>query len=182
MSASEVAASRPYPYPGVRAGGLFLLVVGAFILVGAGVGPQGFATLFYTGLGAGLLAFVLFGGRLCRPRGAFARTRAQLLAIPAAILLEVALILLVQWLLKGQLAHGQTRSLDVGTLLAVGAHFAVFAILFGPLLLLLTALCCANALIGLLFPTVPLMALYAVDGAIKVATGIAMLRTRSATA
>lgn len=130
---------------------------------------------FLGGFAAAFVALALFRRRLSRPLGALSRR--QRLAMPAAIVLELALVAIVLHLFQPELAQGQTRNCIFAILFAVGIHFTVFAISSGPLCLLLAALCCGNALAGLLAPAIPLELLWILDGLMKLGVGIAMLRT-----
>jgi uncharacterized protein DUF6609 len=136
-------------------------------------GERLMVSIFNVGFAAGFLALALFGRRLRQPLGSL--TRIQILAIPAAIVLEVMLITIVVKVFQADLAQGHLRSYTLYTLLVVGVHFIVFAIPMGPLLLLLAALCIINATIGLLAPAVPVVAFWIIDGLLKVGVGIAML-------
>jgi hypothetical protein len=159
----------------VRSGGLFLVIVGAAIVAGGLLGPQWMYRVFAAGFGAAFVALALFRRRLTRPLGVLTRT--QRLAMPAAISLEIALIILVLLVFRADLAQGQTRNFTLAILLAVGVHFLVFALSSGPLMLWLAALCCANALLGMAMPTLPLAGIWIADGSLKLAVGIVMLRT-----
>jgi hypothetical protein len=155
----------------VRFGGLFLLIAGSAIAAGGLLGDQLAVPVFWGGFGAGFLALALFARRL---RGAFGRlSTAQILSIPAAIVLEIVLIMIV---LK---VSRDPRELTFAILFVVGLHFAVFAVASGPLCLLVAALCCVNALLGVLVPSIPVATLWLTDGLIKAGVGIAMLRTRA---
>jgi hypothetical protein len=166
LNTQNVLTAVPrHPYPGVRTGGLFLVVVGSAYLVPA----------FWAGFAAGFLTFPLFGSRLRRPFGAY--TPLQVGSIVGAVVLEIVLIMLILWLFQDQLAHGQARTFIFALLFVVGIHFVPFAVSSGPLMLLLAALCCANALAGLLFAPAPVIALWIVDGLLKIGVGAVMLRT-----
>jgi hypothetical protein len=175
MSPAPSMTGPTYPYPGVRVAGLFLVIVGTAIVVGGLLGGQYLQTLFWIGFGGGFVAMGVFARPLRRPFGPY--TRVQVASIPSAIVLEILLILAAVYLFQDQLAHGQARGFILAILLAVGIHFVPFAISSGPLMLLLAVLCCANATVGFLVTAAPLVALWIVDGVLKIAVGIALLRT-----
>jgi hypothetical protein len=166
-------ANLQYPYPGIRAGGLFLVIVGIGIVAGGFAGERQMTTVFNVGFFAGFVLLALLGRRLVRPLGSL--TRFQVFAMPAAIVLEAISITIVNHVFKADLAQGNLHRYVLFILLVVGIHFVVFAIPMGPLMLLAAALCIINATIGLLVPDVSVVCFWILDGLIKVGVGSAML-------
>lgn len=167
----NVPSSAPsYPYPGVRAGGLFLLIVGIGLVAGGLLGTALMFPVFLGGFGLGFIALGVFSGALERPLGK--ATLVQNLMIPAAILLEVVLVAGVFRLFP----NPGSREFILAILFVVGVHFLPFAVRSGPLMLAVAGLCCANALVGWFAASIPIAVLWTADGAIKAIIGIAMLR------
>lgn len=165
------AAVSTHPYPMVRSGGLFLLLIGCGVIGGTLVpGPAIINRgVFFLGLGAALLSLltvrlVSFG------RG----SRRQFTALGAAIAIEVVLIMAAARFIGPQ----PERLLWCRTLFIVGVHFLPMAISFGPQMLWLGAACMLNATTGWLLPIFPFPVTALVDGSLKAAFGICMLCTR----
>ena len=161
-------------YPMARRGGLFLVLIGSGLIAAIALGGHALVSypVFYAGSGLAVLSLPL-SRRLSDGRP----TRAQFIALAAAIALEVVLFALLP------------RVLPVGTpesvrwlwvLMIVGVHFVPMAVSFGPLFLLLGGACISNAALGLLLPDVPFGLFGLVDGALKVLVGAGSLRSRSA--
>jgi hypothetical protein len=158
----------------VRSGGLFLLIVGAGIVTGGVLPRLWMVPVFLVGFASGFIALGTFGRVLRRGLGPV--TRLQIAAIPAAILLQV---LLIRAALQVFPDH-DSRSFVLAILLAVGIHFLPFALAFGRLSALVAILCCANAMLGFLAPSIPLEVLWVIDGLVKMGCGVAMLRAPAA--
>jgi hypothetical protein len=158
-------------YPMARRGGLFLVVIGGGLIAAIALSGAALVSypVFYAGSGLAVLSLLLSSGLSDgRP------TRAQWIALAAAIAIEVVLLALLP------------RMLPVGTpeavrwlwvLMIVGVHFLPMAVCFGPLFLLLGGACISNAALGLLLPDVPFQLFGLVDGALKVLVGVGSLRT-----
>jgi len=142
--------------------------VGSGIVIGGLLGRAWMFPVFTAGFVGGFVAMPI-GRRVLRPLGRI--TPMRVLVIPAAIVLEIALISVV-----AHLYPVDSHSYIPAVLFVVGIHFLVFTPLSGPLCVLLALLCCANALVGLLVPSVPLLTLWIADGVIKTCIGMAMLR------
>ena len=174
MAVTERAASPPARYPMARRGGLFLVAVGAGLI--AAIALRGDALVsypvFFAGLGLAVLSLLVSGRLSDGPP-----TRAQLLALAAALALEVALFALLPRLLPPGTPE-PVRWLWV--LMIVGVHFLPMAVCFGPLFLLLGGACISNAALGLLLPEVPFELFGFVDGALKLVVGVGSLRARPA--
>ena len=161
-------------YPMARRGGLFLVLVGAGLIAAISLGRDTLVSypVFFAGLGVAVLSLFL-SGRLSDGRP----TRAQLLALAAALLLEAVLFALLPRLLPPDTSE-RVRWLWVLTI--VGVHFLPMAVSFGPLFWLLGGACISNAALGLLLPEVPFALYGVIDGALKVFVGVGSLRARPA--
>jgi hypothetical protein len=154
-------------FPLIRAGGLFLMIVGAAILAGAFQFKWRNALL---GVGAliATTATIVTTARLAAPFGI--PTTVQIASLIVAVLLEgVALA----WAIRRFSPRGE-RAMTIAVLAVVGAHFVLMAPAFGPLIVLLAVLTVSNALAGARFLNYPLQTLWAVDGFFKFALGLAM--------
>lgn len=155
-------------FPLIRAGGLFLTIVGAAILAGS-LQFRWRSPLLGAGAAIATAATIAMAAQLTAPHGA--PTPLQLASLVVAVLLESAALV---WAIRRFAPSGE-RTLTIAVLIVVGAHFVLMAPAFGPLIVLLAILTIANALAGLRFQSYPLPRLWVLDGALKLAFGAAML-------
>jgi hypothetical protein len=162
-------SSWAYAFPMVRAGGLFIFIMGAGVVLGALL-PNRRKPFLILGAAAAIVAMVFLASRLSAPFGT--PTRLQLWFLfgsmgAEAILIRVAVALYRQ---AGE------RYLLLAILFAVGLHFLPMAVAFGPICAALGVTLCVCAGIGLwLRPGISLNRLWASDGFIKMAFGAIML-------
>jgi hypothetical protein len=176
MRATESAPTARVRYPMARRGGLFLVLIGAGLIAAIALSGNALVSypVFFAGLGLATLS-LLASGRLSDGRP----TRAQLLALAAAIALEAVLFALFPRLLP----QGTSEAVRwLWVLMIVGAHFLPMAVSFGPLFLLLGGACISNAALGLLLPEAPFELFGLVDGALKLFVGVGSLLARPASA
>lgn len=153
--------------PLVRSGGVFLMIVGAAILLGAVWEKPRYALLALGGV-AGSIALALLAIPLSVPYGP--PTMPQLYAIAAAVVFEVLAIALI---VPRAARHGQ-RAMTIAILAIVGAHFLIMTPAFGPLIFALGVANVLNAVSAAFVRTYPMRMLWAVDGVLKIAFGAAM--------
>jgi hypothetical protein len=161
-------------YPMARRGGLFLVLIGAALIAAIALGGGALVSysVFFAGMGLAILSLFV-SGRLSDGRP----TRAQLVALAAAIALEAALFAVLPRILP----LGTPESVRwLWVLMIVGVHFLTMAVSFGQLFLLLGGACISNAALGLLLPEVPFELFGLVDGALKVFVGVGALWARPA--
>jgi hypothetical protein len=152
----------------VRAGGLFILLMGVGVLAGALV-PARRRSLLIFGAAIATISIVLFAGRLSAPYGS--PSRVQLWFLFGSIALEGALIRIA----VAKYRQAGERSLLLAILFVVGIHFLPMAVAFGPMCIALGLVLCVSAGTGLwLRPGLPLNALWALDGILKIAFGAIM--------
>jgi hypothetical protein len=156
----------------VRAGGLFILVMGVGVVLG-GLFPRGRKVLLAAGGAAATIAITVGAAALSAPLGV--PTRLQLWFLFGAIVAEAVLIGLAVARYKDR---GE-RALLLVILFVVGLHFLPMAVAFGPFCAALGVAASANAAAGLWFkPSLPLNGLWVTDGLIKIAFGALMLLAR----
>ena len=158
-----------HPYPLVRSGGLFLLVVGIALVAGA------FHSRWRVGLLAGGVAIATVVTAVATPTlvsGLGRPSRFQIVVLVGAVVLEAALIPLG---LHATRQRGwSTRWLTV--FFMVGLHFLPMAVAFGPVMLLLGLALMLNAGIGLWKTSViELQHSWLADGLLKVTAGVIMM-------
>jgi hypothetical protein len=162
-------SSWAYAFPMVRAGGVFVFIMGAAVVLGALLQNRRRSLLIF-GAAVATIAMVFLAARLSAPFGAPSRLQLWFLfgSIGAeAILVRAAVALYRQ---AGE------RSLLLAILFTVGLHFLPMAVAFGPICAALGVTLCVCAGIGLwLRPGIPLNGLWASDGFIKMAFGAIML-------
>ena len=162
MSSSPLVGAHPFPL--IRGGGLFLLVVGLSIMVAA-VAPRRLWVFFIGGAIAASASVMLTAVRLTAPLGR--PTAFQIESLAVAVLIEV---IAIGWV-SSRLRSASERRRIMSILLVVGAHFFVMGPAFGPLIVLLGLLTVANAASGLRAAATPRFAFWFVDGALKAAVG-----------
>jgi hypothetical protein len=157
-----------HSFPMVRAGGLFILIMGAGVALGSFFSAQ--RRLFLAlGGGSATIAIVLSAGALSDPFGE--PSHLQLWALGGSILLEVVLIRYVVAVYK---SAGE-RVFLLAILMVVGIHFIPMALAFGPLCGALSICAIANASLGLwVLRAAPLKYLWLADGILKIAFGAFM--------
>jgi len=154
-----------HPYPLIRGGGLFLMLVGAGITAGT-LWPVARRTLLASSFALAALVTTLFAHRLARPLGH--PTPLQLAALAGAVVAEVVLIGTVVHLFRG---HGD-RTVELAVMFVVGVHFLPMAVAFGPLVGLLSLLSVLNAAGGLwLARGTHLLVFWTADGILKMTIG-----------
>jgi hypothetical protein len=157
-----------YAFPMVRAGGVFIFVMGCGVLLGA-IFPNRRRLLLAVGAAVATIAIVFLAAPLSAPFGA--PTRMQFGFLFGSIAAEAMLIGIAVALYR----RAGERSLLLAILFAVGLHFLPMAGAFGPVCAALGVALCVCAGVGLwLRPGTPLNGLWAADGLIKMAFGAIM--------
>lgn len=89
---------------------------------------------------------------------------------------SIAILFPLMFILAGPFFPTQNwRMIWLMTFLAVGLHFIPFYFVHSISMIGIAVLCSANAIIGILFPTIPFIVLAFVDGLIKIGFGIYLL-------
>jgi hypothetical protein len=152
----------------LHAGGLFILIMGVGVLAGA-LMPARRRSLLIVGAAVATVAIVLFAGRLSAPYGF--PSKLQLWFLFGSIALEGALIRIA----VARYRQAGERSLLLAILFVVGIHFFPMAVAFGPMCVALGLVLCSCSGAGLwLRLGLPLNALWALDGTLKIAFGAIM--------
>ncbi len=153
-------------YPLARAGGLFMIIVGAALALGASRMRQRYLLL---GIGAAVATAATIAFATSHP---IARpSNMQLLALATAIAFEITAFAVAGRLLARRSEREQTLTI----LAIVGAHLLLMAPAFGPVIVALGALCLGNAGLAAAAPRYALPALWFSDGVLKLVAGAAML-------
>ena len=154
-----------HSFPMVRAGGLFILIMGIGVALGGAFAGLRKALLVVGGAAA-TVAIIFLADALTRPLGR--PTTIQIAALGVAILLEMVLIFVVVRRYK----NSGERTFLLAILFVVGIHFIPMAITFGPLCAVLGISAMTNAGIGLWVKReASLKSIWIVDGALKLAVG-----------
>lgn len=163
----ESAPSYADVYPLIRSGGLFVMLIGAAIVLGSIWFRSRNALL---GLGATIAAVAvsLSAARLAAPYGV--PTFAQVAWLVTAVVAEVVALVFV---IRRFAPHGE-RAVLLAILVVVGMHFLPMAPAFGPLAAVLGVVCAVNALAAVRISGYPLRAVWAIDGGLKIAVGALM--------
>jgi len=168
---------EPLAFLSKRVCGLWLIWIAAVILAGTIFGGEQLISLpiFDAGYFLGF-AFILANKRVYK-RLAFGRpsrfqNRMTVVSIFLAVLLLVGM--------GGPFfASHQYRMIWIAVFLAFGIHFFPFAAVHGKIMLPLGVLCSANAIAGILLPSVPFAIFAYVDVAIMGIFGIILLRSKN---
>jgi hypothetical protein len=162
------SVAMPHMFPMIRAGGLFIFIMGVGVLLG-GLWPRRRMAMLIAGGAAATVAIILTANVLTRPLGV--PTRIQFWALAAAIVLEMVLIRVV----VARYKRAGERPFLLAILWVVGLHFLPMAITFGPLCALLGLFAMANAVMGLrVWRDISLNRIWIVDGVLKLFFGSLM--------
>jgi hypothetical protein len=160
--------AMPHAFPLIRAGGLFIFIMGIGVICG-GVFPSQRRLFLILGAAGATVAITLLASALSRSLGT--PTRIQIWALAAAIVLEMALIggVVARYKAAGE------RTFLLLILFVVGLHFLPMAITFGPLCAILGVSAMANAGIGLQIKReTALKRIWILDGVLKIGFGSLM--------
>ena len=158
-----------YPYPLIRSGGLFLIIIGAMIIAGVLL-PRARNILVAVGLALASIITAIAAPSLTQPLGV--PSWPQILVLAGSVLLEM---ILIQVVVRYVYPLGE-RTIILSVLFVVGLHFLPMAVAFGPIIGILGILTILNAGAGLwLSPNMNLSIVWFFDGFLKLACGILMM-------
>lgn len=153
---------KSHPYPLVRSGALFLLLIGMGIVIDVFING-----VFIIGTGLAILS-LMFAKALSYGKP----TRIQIIALGFAVILEIVLLITMVAILPSDIT-ASARLMWI--LIIVGVHFLPMAVSFGPRFGVVGVLCIVNASAGLILGGVPSEVFLLADGALKVGFGIWLL-------
>lgn len=158
-----------FRYPMTPLGGVFFMVMGVFVMMGAAWRTRRLQLVSagFAAAGVGMAACWRLSLDLPAP------SILQVAALAIAIGLEIAAFRLV----LPRLTPRGERATIAGTLGIVGVHFLVMLPTFGVLVGLLGAACTLNAIPVWRTASYPVALAWAIDGMLKLAFGAAMLST-----
>ena len=154
-------------FPLIRGGGVFLIVVGIAIVLGAFFFRVRYPVF---GVGAAIASGLTaaFAASLAAPYGA--PSLIQLASLGVAVALEMILLVRV---LNSSLAFDDRETM-LAILTIVGAHFVLMSPAFGPLMIALAGASVLNVLLALVLRAYASPLVWAVDGALKAGVGALM--------
>lgn len=159
MSSTSENKYQDHPYPLVRSGGSFLILIGAGIVVNLAISGA-----FVIGMVLALVS-LLFAKKLSLGKP----SRIQIVALILAMVLEmVLLIVMVNVLPIG--IDSQIRMMWI--LIIVGVHFLPMSVSFGPRFALLGLLCMLNGFVCLQLNDISSDLFLVIDGILKVGFGL----------
>lgn len=156
-------------YPMAPLGGVFILVVGLFVVAGS-VWSRKRLMLMWIGLAGGVIGIVL-SGRLAM--GLPHPTLVQTGSLGLAIVVEIIAFRLAMPALRPK---GE-RAMLIGSLAIVGLHFLIMLPAFGPMMTILGLTCTASAFLAWRLPRYAIPAFWAVDGLLKCGIGALLIAT-----
>jgi hypothetical protein len=157
-------------YPLMRGGGMFLVAIGAGIVVG-GAGPRSWLVpSLVAGAALGVVVMAVGGATKLIFAGLGTPQPHQWVVLGAAFVVEGYLVYLV----TDRNTFGDRR-FWMWMLIAVAAHFLLLTFSHGPLCGVLAVLCAVNAAVGLRARTVDFRVFWRIDGVLKVLVGASMV-------
>jgi hypothetical protein len=159
-------------YPLAPLGGVFVAVMGVFVLAGSAM-PRLRMTFVYIGAGAAVLALVLSGQLAV---GLPPATVLQVSSLIVAIIVEFLAFVILMPRIR---VHGQ-RAVIASTLAIVGAHFLIMLPAFGSLIALVGTLCVANAAAAWRWTDNRTDIAWLIDGFLKLGGGLLLVTTSPA--
>jgi hypothetical protein len=158
-----------HPYPMIRSGGLFLIMIGTGIILGA-IFPEHSWHAFGISVFVGSVALTLWARSLTAPLGI--PTRSQIGTLIIAVIVELIFIYFLPRFFPPKTEH-HFRLL---ILLIVGVHFLIMTPAFGPLITIVGILTIINAGLGLRTGTpIAFFKIWGIDGILKLSVGAIML-------
>jgi hypothetical protein len=154
-------------FPLIRGGGVFLVIAGISIVIGA-FNLRARFSILAVGSAIGGVATAFLAAPLAAPFGP--PSLFQVVSLIVAVAVEIVLLMPV---LRAWRAHDE-RETTLAILSIVGGHFVLMAPAFGPLMLFLAGASVLNTLVGLLWRRYALAWLWGVDGLLKLSVGILM--------
>lgn len=160
----SVNKHQDHPYPLVRSGGLFLILIGAGIVIDVALSGAFIVGTVFAIISLMFAKVLSFG----KP------TRIQIVALAFAIILEIVLLIIMVNVLPAGIAV-PVRLMWV--LMIVGVHFLPMAVCFGPRFAIVGVLCIVNGLAGLILSNVSSDLFLLVDGILKVGFGLWLFKS-----
>jgi hypothetical protein len=166
----EIVTELAMTFPLMRGGGMFLVAIGAGIVVG-GIGPRSWLTpSLISGAALGVIIMAVGGATKIIFAGLGQPPLYQWLVLGVAFLVEGYLVYLV----SDRNTFG-SREFWMWMLVAVAAHFLVLTFSHGPVCGALAIVCMVNAVIGLKATSVDFQVFWTIDGVLKVLGGASMV-------
>ena len=166
----DLFTEMPTLFPLMRGGGVFLVLIGLGILVGA-FGRRRWRTIsLIVGAGLGVIAMSVGGATKLIFAGLPYPAVWQWAVLGLAFVVEGYLVSVV----VRRFPDLESRQFWMWMLFIVGAHFLVLGPSHGPICVLLALVCMGNALIGLRSKA-DFRIFWGIDGVLKVAAGSSMI-------
>ncbi len=156
-----------------RSCGLWLIIIGIVIIAASMLGGEQKVSLPIFVVGYAIGFYIAIINKKIAKRLSWGKSSAFQNRVAN---LSIALLFVLMFLIAGPFFASQDwRMIWLGAFLATGLHFFPFYFVHGKSMIPLAVLCSANAVIGMILPTLPFLALALIDGGIKVAFGIYLL-------
>ncbi len=162
-----VELSQAEVFPLIRGGGLFLIVAGLSIVIGAFAFRARYP-IFGLGAAIGGALTAYYAAPLAAPYGK--PDLLQIVSLVGAVAIEMAFLVAV---LRAQRTVGE-RDTMLGILTVVGGHFVLMAPAFGPIMLALAGVSVLSTLLALLWRGYPAPLVWGLDGVFKTVAGTMM--------
>jgi hypothetical protein len=157
--------------PLLGAGGVFLVIVGAAIILGA-LRFRSRYLILALGAAAASIAIAFLAVPMSAPYGA--PSPVQLWSLALAVAFEIAALRLF----IPRAARRGERALTAALLAIVSAHFLIMTPAFGPIIFALGIAGLLNAIVGAQTEGYALPIVWGVDGGLKAVAGVAMVLVR----
>jgi hypothetical protein len=167
----ELWTEMPRLFPLMRGGGVFLILVGLSLFVGAIGGKRWLIPALITGAALGVVAMAVGGITKWIFAGIDSPSFWQWAILGVAFLAEGFLVSQV----VDRISDHSSRGFWMWMLFVVGVHFLILTFSHGPICGLLAVACMVNAYVGLKATTIPYLMFWGLDGLFKIAAGVAMV-------
>ena len=167
----DLFTNMPQLFPLMRGGGAFLALIGLGIVIGSLGSRKWRLVWLIIGAWLGVAAMAVGGITKLIFDGLPYPAIWQWVVLGLAFAVEALLVNIV----LRKVPDDTSREFWLWILFIVGAHFLVLGASHGPICALLALLCMGNALLGLRLKTLDVRIFWALDGALKLGAGAAMV-------
>jgi hypothetical protein len=167
----DLFTNMPQLFPLMRGGGAFLALIGLGIVIGSLGSRKWRLVWLIIGAWLGIAAMAIGGITKLIFDGLPYPAIWQWVVLGLAFAVEALLVNIV----LRTVPDVTSREFWLWILFIVGAHFLVLGASHGPICALLALLCMGNALLGLRLKTLDVRIFWALDGALKLGAGAAMV-------
>lgn len=168
----DIFTDMPALFPLMRGGGAFLVAIGLGIVIGAFGDRKWRIVWLIAGAAVGVIIMAVGGATKLIFDPGVSPEIWQWAVLGVAFVAEGYLVSVV----VRKFVDLDSREFWMWMLFVVGAHFLILGFSHGPVCAALALVCMANSLIGLRMKAVDYRWFWAIDGLLKIAGGVLMVR------